>query len=241
MLNPALDLAALAARFRTAGRLQIADAMVPEAALALQDCLGRAVPWSMSFLDERGEPTSVDPARLGGMSLAERAALRGEATRRARSGYQFLYHSYHMVSAWKAGRDPHLPLGALLEYLNSPGFLTPLRAITGAEDVVRVDAQATCYLPGDFLRWHTDHDEHMGRRVAYVLGLTPEWQADWGGQLQFLDAAGEVTASFLPRFNSLSLFRVPTPHHVSMVAPWAKAPRLSITGWLMTAGRERAQ
>jgi Rps23 Pro-64 3,4-dihydroxylase Tpa1-like proline 4-hydroxylase len=235
MLNPALDLPDLSARFARSGRLQIEAVLHPEAAAALHDCLAHAVPWNMAYLDAQGQPTTLTPEQRTALGPAECTRIRAEVARRARQGYQFLYHAYHMVSAYKAGRDPHLPLGRVLEFLNSPEFLGPLRTITGAEDVVRADAQATCYVPGDFLRWHTDHDEHMGRRVAYVLGLSHDWQADWGGLLQFLGPDGAVTETLMPRFNTLSIFRVPTPHCVSMVAPWATTPRLSITGWLMRA------
>ena len=40
-----------------------------------------------------------------------------------------------------------------------------------------------------------------------------------------------VLETFLPRWNSLSLFKVPADHLVTPVAPWAEQDRLSITGW----------
>jgi Rps23 Pro-64 3,4-dihydroxylase Tpa1-like proline 4-hydroxylase len=42
----------------------------------------------------------------------------------------------------------------------------------------------------------------------------------------------DVTFGLSPRFNALHLFKVPQRHSVSLVAPFAGAPRLSITGWL---------
>lgn len=59
-------------------------------------------------------------------------------------------------------------------------------------------------------------------------------QADWGGLLQFIDVDGQVLDTFLPRWNTLSLFAVPAGHAVSLVAPWARQDRLAITGWLLT-------
>ena len=44
-------------------------------------------------------------------------------------------------------------------------------------------------------------------------------------------AERRVVDTFVPLWNSLSLFRVPQPHVVSLVAPWAGSPRYSITGW----------
>ena len=43
---------------------------------------------------------------------------------------------------------------------------------------------------------------------------------------------GEVEEVWSPRYNSLTLFMVPTMHVVSYVAPFAKQPRYAITGWL---------
>ena len=41
----------------------------------------------------------------------------------------------------------------------------------------------------------------------------------------------DVVDTLLPRWNTLSLFAVPTDHCVSLVAPWAGQDRLAITGW----------
>ena len=67
-----------------------------------------------------------------------------------------------------------------------------------------------------------------------MLNLTPAWRAEWGGVLEFLDADGHVAEGYVPSFNALNLFAVPQLHHVSHIAPFARGPRLSITGWLRT-------
>ena len=114
-------------------------------------------------------------------------------------------------------------------------FLEPsgdfIRDFTGDRELMMVGAQATRYLPGEFLRTHDDRHEQEARRFAYVLNLSRDWEADWGGLLHFVDDAGGVSASYVPNFNSLSLFKVPARHHVGLVAPWARQPRLAITGW----------
>jgi len=232
MLAPTLDPTALAPTLATRGRLQIEGFLEEPAAAALHDCLAREVPWSLAF-NEGGSPRTLAPDALRALGPAERAALARRIHAEAASGYQFMYHCYMMVSSYLEGRDRHLPLHRVLEFLNGEPFLGFARALTGVPGLRRADAQATCYLPGDFLKRHTDADSGTGRRFAYVIGLTRGWQADWGGQLQFLDDDGGVVESFLPRWNTLSIFRVPTPHAVSFVAPYAQAPRLSITGWLL--------
>ncbi|MGH8162377.1 MAG: 2OG-Fe(II) oxygenase [Gammaproteobacteria bacterium] len=139
-----------------------------------------------------------------------------------------------MVPAYKEKRDPHLFLHRFLEYLNSSPMLDFVRQVTGHADVGKADAQATRYLPGHYLRRHNDiirADPEDNRRAAYVFNLTRDWQADWGGQLQFLHDDGGVEQSWVPGFNTMSLFSVPVWHCVSCVAPFATAPRLAITGW----------
>ena len=64
------------------------------------------------------------------------------------------------------------------------------------------------------------------------MNLTARWRADWGGMLLFLDDEDHVAEGYMPAFNSLNIFKVPQRHAVSIVAPFAGEPRLSITGWL---------
>ena len=41
-----------------------------------------------------------------------------------------------------------------------------------------------------------------------------------------------MAEAYRPSWNALNIFRVPAAHAVSSVAPFAGAPRLSITGWI---------
>ena len=95
-----------------------------------------------------------------------------------------------------------------------------------------LDAQASLFRPGDFLNLHDDKDK--GQRIcAYTLGLSAHWRPDWGGQLLFHDERDDIKLGLMPRFNTLSVFKVPVRHSVAMVASYARAPRLSITGWFL--------
>ena len=104
--------------------------------------------------------------------------------------------------------------------------------VTGEDRARYCDAQATRYRKSHFLTTHDDAVEGKDRLFAYVLNFTRDWRPDWGGELLFFDEAGHVAAGFTPTFNALNIFRVPQPHAVSFVAPFAQAPRLSITGWI---------
>jgi len=231
MLNPSLDVAALAERYRKKQRLQILDVLEPALAERIHLCLTRETPWGVVY-NEGTRNVTVEADELRTMAPQERGRRAMVATHRAREGFQFLYHAYLMLANYKAGKNKDLFLTSVFEALNSEPMLDFVRQVTGISTVVKCDAQATLYAPGHFLTRHNDDaDASMHRRVAYVLGFTKSWHPDWGGLLQFYDDDDNVTDVFMPRFNSLSLFTVPQFHAVTYVAPYAPMGRLAITGW----------
>ena len=225
-IDPARWRGELAAR----GRVQIPGYLQEEAAGQLTHCLAEEVPWTLAYRGD-GEPAVRAHAELQAMDGEAYAALLRTLAGQARGHYGFAYESYMMVRAYNEGRDPGLLLHRVLEFLNSPEHLVFARMLTGENRIRRVSAQATRYRPGHFLRRHNDFNESDQRLYAYVINLSSDWQADWGGQLQFLDAEGGVLETFLPRRNSLSLFKVPADHLVTPVAALAEQDRLSVTGW----------
>jgi Rps23 Pro-64 3,4-dihydroxylase Tpa1-like proline 4-hydroxylase len=237
VISTTLDPAPWRARLRAEGRMQVEDYLQPEAAQRLRDCLLHEVPWTLALRDAQG-PRTLDHAACAAMGEAAMARLladvAGSAGASGEDAFRFAYDSYMMVTAYQEQRDPGLLLHRVLELFNSPEYIGFLRHLTGDARVRRVNAQATRYRPGHFLRYHTDADSSEGRLYAYVLNLSRDWQADWGGLLQFIDDDGRLVDTFLPRWNTLSLFAVPAGHAVSLVAPWARGDRLAITGWLLT-------
>ncbi|MBS7457146.1 2OG-Fe(II) oxygenase [Coralloluteibacterium stylophorae] len=231
MFSNAIDADALRGQLARHRRAQVREVLQPDAAERLARCLEDEVPWRVA---ERagGTPRHHAPEVLAADSPEYRGLL-AAAHAQAGTSFQFVYDSYMLVRAAREGWDRSLVLHVVLEFLNSPQFLAFARYITGDDGIVRADAQATRYRPGQFLLPHSDENRGDDRRYAYVINLSRQWRADWGGLLQFLDARGEVEATFLPLWNSLSLFKVPAEHLVSLVAPWAAQPRLAITGWLM--------
>jgi Rps23 Pro-64 3,4-dihydroxylase Tpa1-like proline 4-hydroxylase len=230
MIDHDIDPARWRAELGRRGRVQIPSYLQAEAAERLNRCLRDEVPWTLAFRGT-GAPGVLSHAELRALDPESYAARLRELAAEARGEYAFAYESYMMVRAYNEGRDPDLLLHRVLEFLNGPEYLTFIRMLTGENRIRRVSAQATRYRPGHFLRRHNDHDEGEQRLYAYVMNLSQEWQADWGGQLQFLDPAGSVLETFLPLWNSLSLFQVPADHLVTPVAPWAEQDRFSITGW----------
>ncbi len=233
-LNPALDISALAATYRRDGRVVIDQLLSSDAALLLAAHLRQRVDWRRLVLSgdrvvEFGRPgwAAIPPDRVEALNLAVYAA--------ARHGFQFRFESIRVSDAEADRVADDTPLGLFARWMSSTEMLTTLMAITGADDVVFTDAQATAYAPGDFLTAHDDAVAGKHRRAAYVFGLTPDWRPEWGGLLLFHQPHGVLNA-VAPGFNRLTLFRVPQDHSVSEVTRAAPSRRYSITGWLR-AGR----
>jgi Rps23 Pro-64 3,4-dihydroxylase Tpa1-like proline 4-hydroxylase len=232
VINNDLDFNPYRQQLAQRSRVQIPAFLQDSAAERLRDCLQHDVPWTLA---ERsgGEPRTIAAADYAALPESARQELLAAAYTAARSQFQFVYESYMMVRAAKEGRDPQLILHAILEFLNSEDFLGFARWFTGEPSINAVNAQATRYRAGHFLTRHVDQHSSEGRLFAYVINLTPRWDTDWGGLLQFHDNTGQVIETLSPRWNSLSMFRVPQSHTVSLVAPWAGEDRLAITGWFL--------
>lgn len=236
-LNPKLDVAAAAEAYRRDGWVQVADVFEGETAEYLAKILETGIDWDLAFQGEDGRPAVLTRQQVvaqGDAALQQQ--LRGMMTR-AGTGYGFLYLTYPLITAYLTRRDPGHPVHAITEFLND-AFVQLGIAITGRADIAKADGQLTRYRPGDFIGLHNDvGSEASDRLVAYTLGLARTWRADWGGQLLFHDAAGDVIRGHAPRWNTLTLFSVPQYHSVAPVAAYAQGPRLSVVGWLRNAGR----
>jgi len=231
MINNDLDVDHWKRELAARTRLQIPGFLQPGAAEFLRDCLARQVPWRLAERSDNAAPRTH--GREGALDEAGYRAVLDAAYRGAGEGFQFVYDSYMLGKARAEGWDPDLPLHGVLDFFNSPDYLGFARYLTGDDSINAVNAQATRYRPGQFLTPHDDKHSGEGRRYAYVLNLSQRWKADWGGQLQFLDRDGNIIESLLPRWNTLSIFRVPQLHHVTLVSPWAGEDRLAITGWML--------
>jgi SM-20-related protein len=233
MISNELDISPYRERLKSAGRVQIPGFLQEPAALRLRNCLQHEVPWEAAQRADR--PPLLDPARQGLTPAQQDAERLREACRRAGEGFEFLFDRYRMIEARRDGLNPDLILHVVVDFLNTPPFLEFARELTGDPDIRMVSAIAARYRHGHFLRWHDDKAHDEDRAFAYVINLSRDWEADWGGLLQFVDERQNVLETFTPRWNSLSLFRVPQRHQVSQLAPWAKDHRYSITGWFRRA------
>ena len=235
-LNPDLPVAELARDFARDRRVQVPDVLTRDTAEELRAILAQHTPWGVAVQARAdGAPQSFraeelrDPARRAQVQ----EALRGTDAAAARGDYAFRSMRYSLVEAYMGKWNPGGPHDLLLEHLNDAPFMELMRQVTGIPELVKADGHASCYGPQQFLGLHADSHVMEGWRIAYVLNLTiDDWKPDWGGYLLFYDDAGDVTAGYRPRFNTLNLFAVPQAHAVSFVPSFAPEGRYAISGWL---------
>ncbi len=237
MLNPALDAKVLNEEFAEQRRIRINDILKPEFAEQAAQCLeSDQVPWEMVFRQGQ-EGRQVSRQEWEAMPRAEQGQLFGGINRQAAQAFQYFYSRYDLAAAVDEGRDAHLFLCKLAMFLGSEYFLPFAREVVGISQINSINAQATRYTGGNFLTKHDDSHEAPGRRCAYVMGFTRDWKPEWGGTLVVMNKEGEPIDSYIPRFNSLVIFKVPVEHCVTFVAPFAQQARHSVTGWLSATDR----
>lgn len=212
-------------------RIHIPDALKRAHAEAAHRLLAETSSWNTVF-NAGAKVIDLTPELRGALSPDQAKALDDSIVVSAGEGYQFKFDNIRLSEQGEPYRDRGHPLGALVALVNSPRFLQAMRRLTGRPEIAFADAQITRYGPGQFLHVHDDIDPLKKRIAAYVLNLTPEWSPEWGGTLHFLDEDGHIAEGYVPRFNALNVFEVGVRHFVSYVAPYARAPRLSMTGWL---------
>ena len=115
--------------------------------------------------------------------------------------------------------------------------LSPVLTQLSGRAVSRVDMRAYAYRPGHYLLPHTDHQDELGRILAYAYYLpTPEPPV--GGELELFAAPlqdgllGSATSTqlFTPRPNRLVVFDV-SERSLHQVREVVQGLRLSLAGW----------
>jgi Rps23 Pro-64 3,4-dihydroxylase Tpa1-like proline 4-hydroxylase len=227
VLNPELDHVVLAEQFERHGRVQIQRVLSKSSAQRIYSCLAEETRYELCT--NEGEETRV----IANPTPAQRQEFTKAAWGRVGThAFQFLYDRHTLSLDGEAYPDQDHYLAKVTNFLNGAEFLNFVRGVTGMKAIALADAQATLYRAGHFLTVHEDNKPGPNRLVAYVLSLTALWRPEWGGLLEFVNEANQIEDGFVPNFNSLRLFRIPTKHYVSYVAPFAQAGRYSITGWL---------
>jgi SM-20-related protein len=229
-LAPHHDAAVYARAFAAAGRVHIPGFLREEDARRLHETLVKRTPWNVFVIHDG--PKIMPLAHWQGMNPAERKDVDDQIAAAARLRFEarFLNWPLSETGAPFPGLAPELD--ALTHFLNGETFLAFTRAVTGNGAIAFADAQASCYRAGDFLHRHSDEVSGKNRIAAYVLNLTPRWQPEWGGLLNFMRPDGHVDEAYVPAWNALNLLKVPQDHFVSQVASFVDVGRFAVTGWV---------
>lgn len=219
--------------FKSRGLVHIPDMLSLESANAIHDCLSQQEKWNLVFQRDNTH-TDIDADSVLLWDDSQRADFLNIVHAQAQTGFQYLNKTIPIYDVYHKNLLPGHFFNTIFEFVNSAEFLNFCRELTGEPEIGFADAQATCYSPGHFLNVHDDNVYGKDRVAAYVLSMTPKWDCNWGGALQFFDSDGHVEEAFMPKFNTLNVFKVPKPHSVAYITPFAGAPRFSITGWLRT-------
>jgi SM-20-related protein len=231
-LDAGLTPEAYAPVLRQHGRLHLPGLLAGPSAMTLHQAFAQADGWRRAIHMGPGQDYDMPMAELEALPVTERAELEAKVHASARDAFRYMFDTVRISQDVLKGQPVDPALKAAFDFLNGEPFLAFARRLTGDERIVYADAMATRYLPGHFLTAHDDEAPGRDRLYAYVLNLTARWRADWGGMLLFLDEEDHVAEGYAPAFNALNIFKVPQRHAVSIVAPFAGEPRLSITGWL---------
>lgn len=228
-LSPSLDAAALRKAFGARRRLHIPGVLDPDSAGAVVAAMEAFDGWKVS-VSAGGEFFELPLSGRAAAEAGKQGWIDGARVDGADPRMQYIFDTRRLdLEPEGAPRDA---VSEVLGFLNGPDFLSFVRGVTGDDRIDFADAQATRFRPGHVLTGHDDTAAGKNRLYAYVLNLTREWRADWGGVLAFEGEDGHVEEGFAPAFNALNLFAVPMHHAVTQVASFAPRDRLSITGWL---------
>lgn len=113
------------------------------------------------------------------------------------------------------------------KFFSSKKFLKFMSKVTG-EKLTSIDMSGFVYSPGDYLLPHDDRLE--GRKIAYIVNLSRDFNEEDGGALQLFEGK-EIVKSIVPIYNTLAFFKVSPKslHQVQEVL--GDKNRISLAGW----------
>lgn len=127
------------------------------------------------------------------------------------SGHQFARKKRWCNAPERLGKHTR----ELIEFLNSPAFLTHLERLTGIDSLV-VDPYLEgggihSISAGGYLGIHADFNFHpklhLHRRINLILYLNSDWQREWGGALELWSFDPQCREQeIFPELNTLVIF-----------------------------------
>jgi len=225
--NSALNFKNIKESFEIDKRLQINNVWDLDIATSIYKSLSKDIKYKHAYA-LKGQNFELTEQDIRGLSQSKLQQFTNSIQKEASQGIGFLYGRQLIKSD-----DIEQPevIKSVKTFLNSDFVIQKVRDISGHFDINMASVKATRYMPGNFLTRHNDINADENRKLAYVLGFTPEWHPDWGGLLQFYEKNGTPRDAWSPVFNSMAIFDVNHIHSVTYIAPFALAPRYAIAGF----------
>ena len=230
-LNPDIDASTYTSSLQQHGRVQVENILDESSADYLYQLLLDHQHWYLAYNEGKNYYES-SMEQLQVLGPEQRQQFMNEIYARARTQFQYVFNQYYITQAIEKGEDSGHPMHRVHHFINSDEVIAFMRSLTGNDEVRKADSYATLYSPGQFLTRHDDSHYSHDRVAAYTIGMTKNWEADWGGYTAFFDDRGDITQAFKPAFNVLTVFLIPQPHAVQLVSPFAGNNRTSYIGWL---------
>ena len=210
------------------GRVQIHNFFTDTSAKKLQKLLVEHSQWYLAY-NEFNNFYEIPFDKVESISSEAKTKFMDALYQRAENNFQYVFKQFIISQAIQLNEES--PINFIDSFVNSTPFLNAMRTITNDKGINWADSIASSYAPGHFLTNHDDIHNKNDRVVAYTIGMTEDWDPNWGGNLVFFDKNNNIEEGFLPRFNTLSVFTIPQQHAVQLVAPFANKERLSLLGW----------
>ncbi len=120
------------------------------------------------------------------------------------------------------------------DFFSSKEFGEFISEITGLKiNLGKIDMSGFIYSKTDYLLPHDDRLE--GRKIAYILNLSEKFRKSDGGKLQLFGVKNKkpfnIIKSFIPAFNTLSLFEVSEISFHQVEEVMSNKDRISFAGW----------
>lgn len=227
-INKKINFADYSETLQNKGRVQIHNFFATDTAEQLHNIVHQHSPWYLAY-NEFNNFYESSYEEVKKLPPDVKKQFMDGFYQRARSHFQYVFKQYYITQAIKLGEDSQLNF--MEKYVNSAPFLDIMRTLANDKNINWVDTFASAYEPGHFLTRHDDVHQKNDRVLAYTVGMTKDWNPNWGGNLVFYDDDNNITEGFIPRFNTLSVFTIPQQHAVQFVAPFAEKDRVSLLGW----------
>lgn len=232
-INSDLNTDMLATLYAKNRFIQVQNFLEPNAAEAISKHLRQATPWRLIYVEPGNRVVQLTAAQIQSIGRDGMQQRMQTVMAQARRNVGYCYNGFHLTQEPDSVAQEAANLVPIAEFLNSRAFLDFGATLIGEQGITRADAQATLFTPGNFLTRHIDDGMNNERRAAYTLSFCPNWQTDWGGQLQLINQqTTDVTSAWIPRWNTLTVFDGRHVHAVSSISQFAGDGRYSIVGWL---------